>query len=75
VLLALLLIILATGIAWMTALTKDKKTTSQDAIVTTSAGLKCGTLAKEGDALKLKAGSSFYDIKLGAPVTLVDSCP
>ena len=75
VLLALLLIILATGIAWMTALTKDDKAGGQDAIVETRAGVKCGTLTREGDALKVRVGSISHDIAPGAQVTLVDSCP
>jgi hypothetical protein len=75
VLLAVLLIIFATGIAWMTALTGDEKLGGQDAIVVTSGGVKCGTLTHEGDALKIKVGDNPEDIKPGTQITLVDSCP
>jgi hypothetical protein len=75
VLIALVLIILATGIAWMTALTGDEQAATQEAVVVTSQGASCGTLTGEGGALSLEVDSTPQPVAGGANLTLVDDCP
>jgi hypothetical protein len=76
VVLALLLILFATGIAWMTALTGDDAPATQKALVSAPRGLACGTLVDEGGFLALKIGDGEAQrIEGGAAITLVDSCP
>jgi hypothetical protein len=71
---ALVLIVLATAIAWMTALTGDEPS-SQSAIVVMPGGAVCGTLQTHDGALSVKAGSMTSRVPERALVTLTDSCP
>jgi hypothetical protein len=75
VLLSLLLIIVATGIAWMTALTKNDKAVGQNAIVVAAGGATCGTLESHGGSLSLKTNDRSNPIPQDARITLVDACP
>jgi hypothetical protein len=76
VLLSLLLILLATGIAWMTALTGEENVATQEAIVVTTAGALCGTLTDADGSLALKIGDGDPEpIAEGAAITLVEECP
>lgn len=76
VLLALLLILLATGIAWMTALTGEEEPASQEAIVVTRERATCGTLTSEGGSLVLEIGDGEPEpVGAGAAITLVENCP
>jgi hypothetical protein len=72
---ALVLITLATGIAWMSALTGDEPASGQDAIVATSAGAICGTLTDADGSLGLQIGDELKPIGTSAAITLVDDCP
>ena len=70
---ALILMIIATGIAWMTALTKPAS--GQDAIVAFSGGAQCGVLATHDGVLTITVGGSTRTIAPNAEITLVGNCP
>jgi len=72
VLFALLFVVVATGVAWGAALTRDK---SQSAIVLKSGGAVCGTLHTQDGNLNVKAGKKTTRVPKGATVTLIGSCP
>jgi hypothetical protein len=74
VLVALLLVVLATAIAWAAALTGDKPS-SQSAIVVMSGGAICGTLDTQDSRLTVKSGTTTSQIPENALVTLIASCP
>lgn len=71
---ALLLMVTATSVAWATALTETKDS-SQSAIVVSTAGGECGTLSQTNGSLSLKVGSATKPIAPDSVVTLVDACP
>ena len=72
VILLLLFVVVATGVAWGAALTRDK---SQSAIVLKSGGAVCGTLHTQDGNLNVKAGKKTTRVPKGATVTLIGSCP
>jgi hypothetical protein len=72
---ALLLITLATGVAWMSALTGDEEPKGQDAVVVSSAGATCGTLTNLDGSLGVHVADEDRPIGESAAITLVDSCP
>lgn len=71
----LVLMLAATGTAWLTALTSEAEETGQSVLVTSSAGTQCGTLSREEGAVVLQVGEAAEPIPTGATVTPVDSCP
>ena len=73
-LVALVLIILATAIAWATALTK-KKSDKQSAIVVMAGGAVCGALQTRDGVVSIKSVKSTGQVPENALITLVDSCP
>lgn len=75
VVVALSMILLAAGIAWMAALTGESEPGTQEAIVVTDEGGRCGTLGSADGALALTVGDSVTPIGARAELTLVDSCP
>jgi hypothetical protein len=70
------MIVAATGVAWLGALTGKEPVSKQSAVVVSSAGAKCGTLSvtKSGHLL-LSVGGTAEAVPGDARVTLVDSCP
>lgn len=74
---AICLIIAATGTAWLKALApKHKPAGSQSALVVSAGGAQCGTLVTVSDHIALKVGTAApTPIPSGATVTLVGSCP
>ena len=72
---ALLCVIAATGIAWLSVVTGDDEPSKQSAIVTLDDGTACGTLTKSGDRLVLAVGDRVEKIPSSTGVVLVDSCP
>jgi len=72
---ALLAIVTATGIAWLSAVTGDEKAASQSAIVQFAEGTACGTVTKSGTQVSLTVGTETQRIPSDAKLTLVDSCP
>lgn len=77
IVIALCLLILATGVAWLTVLAPAKKpSVGQNVLIQTSAGAQCGTLTRSGQQVELTAGAgSPAPIPGDAKITLVDSCP
>jgi hypothetical protein len=71
---ALLLLVLATGISWLAALTGGEDG-GQNAIVAKQSGATCGTLTNHGGVLALKVGDKIQPISESADITPVDSCP
>lgn len=70
------MILLATGILWMTALTGEEEPATQEVIVVTTGGASCGTLTKAAGALALKVGNDEPEpVGAGATITLVEGCP
>jgi hypothetical protein len=77
VLIALIMVIGATGIAWLTPLTgKETASEPQDAIVSDRSGVACGSLGPPADGLSLMVGNRApQEIEADARITLVDKCP
>lgn len=73
---ALVLIVAAAGVAWLTALTRPVKAAVRSAIVVTGGAAKCGilTVSKTGGLIVTVSGTP-EQVPGGAQVTLVDSCP
>jgi hypothetical protein len=72
---ALLCVITATGIAWLSAVTGDEPAATQSAIATLADGAACGSLTKQGDRVALTIGNRVEEIPPSAHITLVDACP
>lgn len=73
---ALLLIVGATGIAWLAALTGNHAAAKQSAIVVDHSSAVCGTLpTSTAGAIRLIVDGTPRPIPGDAQVTLVDSCP
>ena len=76
VLIALVMIIGATAIAWLTALTGDDAgEKAQKAIVVGSDVVACGTLTQPDGALRLKVGDGAASAISATKITVVTDCP
>jgi hypothetical protein len=75
--LALTLVVIATGIAWLTALTGPETVSPQQAITESVDGPVCGVLTSDAGQLEVMVPGSAQSTELarGAQVTLVDFCP
>jgi len=73
ILAAVVLIIVATGIAWMKALTKPSSS-EQDAIVSFVSGAVCGPLTTHNGIVSITVNGSERAVR-NARITLVSSCP
>lgn len=75
---ALLCIVTATGVAWLTALTKPASATPQHAVVVSNSGAVCGALSTNVNgevALTIAGATAATPIPEYARIKLVDSCP
>lgn len=72
---AFVLIIAATAVAWLTALTGNPPAKTQSAITTSSRGAVCGTLTTENGRLAVITGTTTTGLTGPTAVTLVDNCP
>jgi hypothetical protein len=77
VLVALMMVIGATGIAWLTPLTgKEEAAKAQQAITSGPSGVACGSLSPPANSLTLTvAGGTPEPIEADAHLTLVEKCP
>lgn len=75
VVVALVLLTVATGIAWLAALTGEPATKAQSALVVAASGAQCGKLSSAAGTLVLTVAKEPHPIPGDARVTLVDSCP
>lgn len=77
--LALLIIVAATGVAWLTAITKAEPAKTQPVIILSPIGAACGSVstAESGELLLTVPGASSTPAPLpeNARIKLVDSCP
>lgn len=73
--LALVLIVAAAAVAWLTALTGEEEKPSQAAVVVGRSGAMCGTLTAVKQRVALKVGGKTYPIRSNARITPVTSCP
>lgn len=71
---AVVLIVVATGIAWMKALTKPPSS-EQDAIVSFASGAVCGALTTHDDGVVSVTVNGTERPVTGARITLVSGCP
>jgi hypothetical protein len=72
---ALALVILATGVAWMTALTNGEKPSPINVIVTGTPAAHCGELVQVRGTLSVSSEATAFPIPSNAQVVPVDSCP
>jgi hypothetical protein len=73
---ALMLILAAAGVAWLTALTGDEEPSQQSALITSATGTMCGTLVTgENGVISLVRDGAAESIPANSLITLVDECP
>jgi hypothetical protein len=65
----------ATGVSWLAALTGGSVDKSRSAIVIGTTGARCGVLTGSAGELALVVNKHSQSIPADAQLTLVDSCP